>query len=49
MKVCAECGGTVAWDAIADYTGELITIYDNYECLNCCADNPELKEQQHED
>ena len=43
-EVCAECGGQIGFDALADWHGELITTYDHYTCMDCGVNEPKLME-----
>tara|TARA_R110000803_G_scaffold57325_1_gene115206 strand:+ start:474 stop:692 length:219 start_codon:yes stop_codon:yes gene_type:complete len=34
--ICSECGGDhIGWDAWADENGEIISVMDHNECLEC--------------
>ena len=34
--ICSQCGGDhIGWDAWADENGEIISVMDHNECLEC--------------
>jgi hypothetical protein len=38
--ICRDCGGDhIGWDAWADENGEVISVMDHHECLECESTN----------
>ena len=47
MLHCKECDSSeIGWDAWVDENNEVIVTFDNYKCLNCSTEKPELVEKR---
>ena len=46
MLHCKKCGSSeIGWDAWVDENDEVIATFENYKCLNCGTENPEVVEK----
>ena len=47
--ICSQCGGDhIGWDAWADENGEIISVMDHNECLECESTGSAIERPQHE-